>query len=173
MPDGLMVREPEIRRVENQVVAANLHRARRELLRRKRPPSLSVARHVERLDVFPARRPGSELLGVALKVTVANGCCGEGWVHANVRLRDERSVCGCESFLLTERLQARRCEPDLGHLHRSRVGGKKKGDLLLDWNVHRIPCDRRAPGSFHRWSRRELDRLLLHGSSSAGETGRL
>ena len=68
MADRLVNREPEVRRIENQIVLAGLDASGLDLLGRERGPASGVARHVERLDVLPAlrraarsraRRPGS------------------------------------------------------------------------------------------------------------------
>ncbi len=62
MADGFMNRQPEVRRLEDEIVRARLDALRRQLLGRDRRPPLGVAGHVERLDVLPSLAARRELL---------------------------------------------------------------------------------------------------------------
>ena len=89
MADRFVNREPEVGRIENQVVLTGLDALRRHLLGGERRPALGVARHVERLDVLPALPRGASLVLVDLELAaVADGGRRERRADANQRLRD-------------------------------------------------------------------------------------
>ncbi len=156
MSDGLVDREPEVARVEDEVVAPHLHRLRRQLLHGDRRPPLGVVRHAEPRDVLPSGPARRELLGVALEVAVADRRGREARAHAIERLRRERPVGGGQRLLLAQELEARVDEADALHLECRFVGAEEERDLVLDRDLERVDLDRRLPLADHRLHRREL-----------------
>src|SRR4029079_4394647 len=77
VPYGLVNREPEIRRLEDEIVAARFDRLSRELFHGDLRPLGRMSWHVERLDVLPALAAGRKLLGETLRSAVARGLRAE------------------------------------------------------------------------------------------------
>jgi hypothetical protein len=138
MADRLMNREPEICRIENEIVPARLDGLGRELLGGNRCPSLRIARQIEQFDVFPPLTTRRELVFVCLEITGRNSGGTEVRADADECLRDVRSLGRDERFYFSQKLEARADEADILHLEGRFVRAKQQRDLFLERDVYRI-----------------------------------
>ena len=173
MADRLVNRQPQIGWLENQIVLTRLHALRHQLLSSDRRPSFGIARHVQRLDIFPARAARGEFLVVALKVAVADRRRREVRSDTDHRLCDVGAFGRHQRLHLAKQSETGGDEADVRHLQRRLVGREQKRDLVLERYVERIArhrCDPRA-GDWLDWG--ELDAAGLHRTRGTRQHDRL
>ena len=175
MADRLVNRQPEVRRIENQVVLAGLDAPGRDLLGGERRPAARVARHVERLDVLPALRRAARA-----RARTPGTRRRRRWRSPRTSGPTRISVCvTLVPSVVTSVLTSRRSasdgagEADGRHLQRRFVGGEEQRDLLLERHLERIAADRRHPGAGHRLDGRQLDAVLAHDARGPRHGGRI
>ncbi len=173
MSDGLVDREPEILRIEDEVVAARLDRLARSASRRRAAPTSRRCPACRATRCTPSRRraaraprctAGSRPAPTAVAEndgpTRTNVCVVSRAFGVRVRLH------------LAQQLQPRVHEANALHLERRFVRREQQRDLLLDRHLERIARDRRHPRAFDDGRRRELDGPLLHRLRGARRAAR-
>ena len=169
MADRLVDGQPEVRRIENQIVLAGLDAPGLDLLGGKRRPQARVARHIQRLDVFPAGAARRELVLVHLELAVvADRGRGERRADANQRLGDVGAFGRHQRLDFTKQRQRGAGEADGRYFERRFVGGEEQRDLLLERHLDRVAANRRHPGAGHRLDRRELDAVPANDARRPG-----
>ena len=139
MADGFVDREPEVARVEDQVVAPRLDRTcALSFSTASAAHFAGVAGHVERRDVFPALSARRELLGVLLKAAATDRGRRERRADADERLRRLGPFGVRVRLHLAQQLQPRGHEAHPLHLERRFVRREQQRDFLLDRHVERI-----------------------------------
>ena len=132
-----MDREPQVRRLDDEIIATGVNRLGAKFFRGYLRPLLGVPRHVERLHVLPSLAARREFFGVTLEVAVANRRGVETRTDSQERLRYQRAVCCRQRLDLAPELKSGRYESDARHLERGFVRREQQRDLLFDRDVDR------------------------------------